>query len=287
MMAQGVANQIGQINQGDSAELTAYLRVLEQPVTQDQVIGVNYTVQRPDGTTQTSPGVIQTDGSGFLRWTDTSQIGEYVAQAQFTMGTGEIRSVMLPFTVIDPFNPPVPTGTDYVVDQVQLRLEDCFDSIEGGPWLRDRSMNHFDYTKVADFIPEALLDINVQMPPTNFTIDDFATPVSTPGQPVLPNPNLPLLVKGTLILTIRHLMRSYTEQPTPQGAQVVWSDRTRYQQLWNQIYQVEYADYIEKVRLWKRTALNLGHSALLTFNKAGRMFPYGSQRSRGVWRGYY
>jgi hypothetical protein len=96
-----------------------------------------------------------------------------------------------------------------------------------------------------------------------------------------------LLVKGVLILTIRHLMRSYTEQPTPQGAQVVWHDRTRYQQLWNQVYQVEYADYIEKVRLWKRTTLNLGHSALLTISKAGRLYPYGSQRSRGIYRGYY
>lgn len=286
-MTLGVTNRIGQINQGDTAELTAYLRVNEQPVTADQIQSVGFVVQKPDTTSQTVPGMIQPDGSGFYRWTDTTETGEYRIQVQFILLSGEIRSVMQEFTVIDPFNPPVPSATDYVVDQVQLRLEDCFDSIDGGPWLRDRSLNAFDYSKIADFIPEALLDINVQMPPTSFTIDDFTTPVAIPGQSSLPNPNLTLLAKGVLVLTIRHLMRSYTEQPTPQGAQVVWQDRTRYQKLWSDIYQVEYADYIEKVRLWKRTALNLGHSALLTFSKAGRLYPYGSQRSRGVFRGYY
>lgn len=271
-----------QIAAGDTAELSGFLRVNQQPVTADQVVSVSVVVQKPDGTTTTNAGTVQTDGSGFYRWTNTTLFGEYLVQMQFTLVTGEIRSVIQSFTVIDPFNPEPPSGTDLIVEQVQLRLEDCFDSVEGGPWLRDKSLAHFDYTKVADFIPEALLDINVQMPPTNFGLGDFV-----PSDPSTTNPNLPLLAKGVLILTIRHMMRSYTEQPMPQGAQVVWHDRTRYQQLWNQVYTVEYADYIEKVRLWKRTTLGLGHSALLISSKAGRLYPYGSQRSRGISRGYY
>lgn len=284
-MSQGVSPPFLQIVSGDSAELVAYLRINEQPVTQDQIQGVTFTIQKPDGTTSSpQTGLVQSDGSGYLRWLDTAEIGEYIAQAQFTLLSGEIRSSMIDFTVYDPFVPAEPSETDILIEQVQMRLNDCFDSIEGGPWLRDKSLNNFDYTKVADFIPEALLDINVQMPPSNYTLDDFATG-SVEGNI---NPNLPLLAKGVLVLTIRHLMRSYTEQPTPTGqASLVWADRTRYQQMWNQVYQVEYADYIEKVRLWKRTALNLGHSGLLTFSKAGRLYPYGSQRSRGIYRGYY
>lgn len=282
-MSLGVSPPLPPIAQTDTAELVAYIRVNGQPVTQDLILNVNFTVQKPDGTEQSAFGTVQPDGSGFLRWNDTNEIGEYRVQAQFTLGSGEIRSVMLNFVVIDPFNPPMPTQTDVLVDAVQLRLEDCFDSVEGGPWLRDKSLSHFDYTKIADFIPEALLDINVQMPPTNYDLGTFATQATIPGD----NPNMPLLVKGVLILTVRHLMRSYTEQPVPAGGQVVWHDRTRYQQMWNQIYQVEYADWLEKVRLFKRTELKLGHSAGLTLSKAGRLYPYGSMRSRGIWRGYY
>lgn len=276
---------LGQIASGDTVEIPAYLRINGQPVTQDQIASVVYSIQRPDETVNVDNGTIQDDGSGFYRWPDTSQLGDYLVQAQFVLLSGEVRSVMMRFSIFDPFNPPVPSETDLLVDQVRMRLEDCFDSMDGGPWLKDKSPD-FDNDKIAAFIPEALLDINVQMPPTNFTIDNFTMPIVVPGQASDLNPNLPLLVKGVLVLTIRHLMRSYTEQPMPQNNQTVWNDRTRYQQLWSEIYQVEYADYIEKVRLWKRTTLQLGHSGLLTFSKAGRLYPYGSQRSRGVYRGY-
>lgn len=189
---------------------------------------------------------------------------------------------MVNFAVIDPMNPPEPSSVDQIVEQVMLRLEDCFDSTEGGPWLRDRSKAHFDGQKIADFIPEALLDINVQMPPTNFDISMFASP-----NPGTLNPNMPLLVKAVLCLTIRHLMRSYTEQFTPTGqGQLVWPDRTKYQQAWKAIYDVEYADYVAATRLWKRTGYQFGHSALLTFSKAGRLYPYSGMSTRGIYRGY-
>jgi hypothetical protein len=232
--------------------------------------------------TTVAQGTVMPDGSGFLRWTDTAQTGEYLAKCQFSLISGEKRSVITNFSIFDPFNMPEPSSTDQIVEQVMLRLEDLFDSSEGGPWLRDRTDGHFDANKVASFIPEALLDINVQMPPTNFTLDYF-----TMGTNDMPNPNMPILIKGVLVLTIRHLMRSYTEQWIVQGGQVVQPDRTRYQQAWGAMYTIEQADYISAVRLWKRTVLRLGHSALLTASKSGRLFPYGTERTRNIGRGYY
>jgi hypothetical protein len=124
------------------------------------------------------------------------------------------------------------------------------------------------------------------MPPTDLTLSFFTQ--GSADDPLLnPNPNMPLLVKGVLVLTIRHLMRSYTEQWIVQGGQVVQPDRTQYQQRWNAIYQIEQADYIMATRLFKRNFLRLGHSALLTYNKAGRLLPYTNQAARGVYRGYY
>jgi hypothetical protein len=286
-MTLGVRNYIGQVNMTDTAELAAYLRINEQPVTADQILTVTFIVQMPDDTSSTVLGTIQPDGSGFYRWTNTTETGEYLVQAQFTLGSGEVRSVMTNFTVVDPFNPPAPDETDLIVEQVQLRLEDIFDSIGGGPWLTDETMAQFDYQKIADFIPEALLDINVEMPPTNFTIDYFTMGMNNEGV-ITPNANMPLLVKGVLVLMIRHLARSYIEQPTLQNSQVLWEDRTQYAQKWQQQYQIEYQDYIQKLRLWKRTMYQFGSSALLVFNKAGRMgYPFSNSAARGMFRGYY
>jgi hypothetical protein len=338
---------------GDTAELYAGLRLDEQPLGADQIAQVNFTVQKPDGSQVTEMGIVLDDGQGFLRWTDTAEVGLYLVKAQFVLVSGETSSDLLQFSVEDPFGDaptttivgatgqvfPTPTlittttdgftpsgqlvvagvtgivsytgttGTTFtgctggtgtatvggaiwqfltpsaqelISEAVWLRLEDCFDSELGGPWLRDKTLANFDETKIQSFIPEALLDINTQMPPTNMTVAQFTNWSVEPGD----NPNMPILVKATLLRTIRHLMMSYTEQPTPQGAQVVWSDRTRYQQMWKAIYDVELADYTQTVRLWKRTTLNLGHSALSIFSKSGRQWPYSNQRARGAYRGY-
>lgn len=353
-MSLGVKPDVGQIKVGDTADLYASLRIDEQPIGVDQISRVVFIVQKPDETRTTNEGITLDDGRGFFRWTDTSESGFYLVQAQFTLISGEIRSVMSNFSVVDPFAdaptetlvvgsgqifpntttltvestaglPPtgsitvagvqgimVYTGTtpttftglsggsgtavaggvvteyqtplpqDLVTQAVWWRLEDIFDSDEGGPWLREKTLAHFDEAKIGMFITEALMDINLQMPPTHLDIAFFTNWTQTPGD----NPNMPLLIKGVLCLTIRHLMRSYAEQYVPQGAQVVWPDRTRYTQIWQSIYQVEYADYIQAVRLWKRTTLNLGHSAVSVFSKSGRQWPYSNQRARGAYRGY-
>jgi len=90
-----------------------------------------------------------------------------------------------------------------------------------------------------------------------------------------------------LVLVIRHMMRSYTEQYTPTGqGQLVWADRTKYAQLWGAMYKVEQADYIQAVRLMKRSELALGSSALLMLSKAGRLYPFARFSTRGIYRGY-
>jgi hypothetical protein len=283
-MPLGVTRDLGTIKKGDTAELYASLRVDEQPVDADQIQQVIYSVQKPDGTAVIDGGLVLDDGRGFYRWTDSTLPGLYKVQVQFTLVSGEKRSVLQAFAVEDPFaDSPVPTATQEITHQVWLRLEDMFDSIEGGPWLRDKTLRNFDESKIAQFIPEALFNINQEMPPTNFGIDSFTAFTTTPGD----NPNMPLLVKALLVVTIRHLMRSYAEQPQLMGAQVVWEDRTRYSQIWQQLYQIEQADFIQSVRLWKRTQLGLGHSALSIFSKSGRQWPYSNQRARGAYRGYY
>lgn len=283
----GVNNPVQPIKVGDSAELYAHLRIDGQPVSPDQIESVAFTIQTPVSSTKTTgSGILLEDGTGFYRFLNTTETGVYLTRAQFTLTSGQLRSTMLNFNVIDPFaDEPAPTAQELITSGVWLRLEDIFDSIEGGPWLRDKTLMNFDENKIAQFIPEALLDINTEMPPTSFDLTYFTmSPDNIPGD----NPNMPLLTQGVLVLVMKHLARSYIEQPVPNG-QVIWMNRTQYSQMWTQMYQLEQKDFLRHLLLWKRTEYKFGQSALSVFSKAGRLFPFAgtNQATRGVYRGYY
>jgi hypothetical protein len=287
----GLDRPVEPINAGDSAELYANLRIDGQPIDASEIASVVFTIQSPQTETKFSDsGLVLDDGSGFYRFAGTTETGVWLVQAQFTLNSGLRRSVMLNFNVVDPFaDAPEPTYVEEITSGVMLRLEDLFDSVDGGPWLRDKTLRNFDENKIADFIPQALMDINIQMPASQLIIDTFTAPMTDGSGNRIPNPNIPLLIQGTLVRTMEHLARSYIEQPVPQGAQVVWSDRTRYQQAWQQAAQYEKQDFVQNVRLWKRHLYGFGQSSLSVFSWGGRMFPYGgtNQAARGVFRGYY
>jgi hypothetical protein len=284
-MSLAVRYAIGEIAVGDTAELYAALREREGIVSADEIANVEYTIQKPNGELDGPiKGSVEDDGQGYLQWTETEETGPYLAQAQFTLiANNEKRSVMVNFTVEDPFEIIPNTPQAILSEEVWFRLEDAFDSVEGGPYLRDWTLANFDRAKIARFIPETLLDINVQMHPTTATIADFVE-MGPEGE----RPYLPLLAKGVLCKTIQHMVRSYVEQPIPQGGQVVYEDRTKYAEIWKAVYQDEHKDYQEMVRLWKRGFLNLGKSALLISSKAGRLYFAGDvMRTRNVGRGWF
>jgi hypothetical protein len=275
------------VNKGDSASLYAYaFDNNDDPLLPASISTVEFTVQKPDGTQTAYTGSIQTDGAGYLQYNTTTQLGEYSALAKFTTTDGSIRSTRIDFSVIDPFNPPAPTGTDLLVDTVWTLLEDCFDSDEGGPWLRDETMSYFNRAKVPFFIPFGMLEVNIVPPETELTLADFTTPVNDGTPNGSPNTALPILAYATLIHVIQHLMRAYVEQPTPTGAQVVFEDRRDYLQRWQIILSQLEPDFRRMVTLWKRKFLHLGKSSLLVHSKAGRLYGPG-YRLRNVGRGFY
>lgn len=287
-MTLGVRYALEPVSIGDTAELYAAAALEGVPLAQNEINNVQFTVQKPNGDlVGPLEGSIEDDGQGYFQWTETTEVGEYLASAQFELPNGEKLSVLVSFSVNDPFDMTPISLEEIVADDVWMRLEDAFDSVEGGPWLRDETRGHFDRNKISHYINETLLDINVQQPPTEVTIAEFAEPQADGSQ----NQLLPLLSKGVLCRVIMHLTRSYVEQPRPQGAQVVWDDRTSYSATWKAVYVDEHADYIMMVRLWKRGFLNLGRSALLISSKAGRLYYGASMRLRNAGRafggGYY
>jgi hypothetical protein len=278
-MPLGFDRDLNVINTNDSAELHAYVNdEFDVPIPEVQLAAVNFKIQRPDGTDAEEAGVIDGDGHGFLRYLDTDLVGEYKVAATFTFVSGQIKSSRADFEVIDPFDPPELTDEEIIAHLVWRRLEDLFDSEEGGPWLQDVTMATFKKEKIKTFIAEGLFEINQAHPPTDIGLEGFVLEGT-------PNADSPLLVHGVLLSVIRHLIRSYTEQPTPTGGQVVYEDRRDYLQRWQSVLQTEEQRYARYLALWKRQYLRGGPKMILGA-KAGRLTP-APMRTRNVGRGYY
>lgn len=284
------------IIKGDTAPLYAYaFNEDESPISASDVSSVSFTVRKPDGTQTTTAGEIAADGTGFLNYATTDEVGTYLWIAQFTFTTGEKRSITDEFQIYDPLVIPPTTRLDQITTEVWMRIEDCFDSQEGGPWLRDRTLAYFDKSKVKRFIPEGLVRVNSYPPITSFGLDVFTTysPSTDPAELALdpdaeePDADRIIIVQATLLSVIRHLMRSYVEQYNPTGANVVWQDRRDYQQRWQAIYQIEEAYFKEMVALWKRNFLQYGRGSLLLHSKAGRLYGPGYNRAWSVGRGRF
>lgn len=294
-MPLGTERDISTVNQGDTADLYAY--VFDQdsnPIPAVDITSVSFEIQDPTGTVTTTAGAIQGDGAGFLRYDTANQpLGEYVAMARFLLDSGEKRSTRLDFAVVDPFALIVPTREQVIAADVWNLLEDCFDSELGGPWLRDMTLSVFDKSKIEQFIPYALIEVNNTPPTTILDLGTFVriifgpdgvTPIDTESEDAIP-----VIALGTLIQVIRHLMRSYVEQPAPMGSEVAYEDRRDYLQRWQLILQDLEAEWMRMVTLWKRQFYHFGKSALSIHSKAGRL--YGSQggawRMRNAGRGWY
>lgn len=264
---------------GDTAEVYAFVyeTISDTPIPESELNTVSFKIVAPDGDSTTKNGEIRGDGTGYTTFTGTDQVGEYKVTATFNFGENIVRSVRSDFEVIDPFDPPTPTDEQIISRATWLRLEDLFDSEEGGPWLSDVTMAYFKKEKMPEFIDQALFDINQQNPPTDYQVGQFIASST-------PNADFPLLVQGVMLAVIRHLIRSYVEQPLPTGAQIAWQDRRDYIERWLRIYELEDATYMRWLVLFKRRELGLGHAKTLVSSKAGRLLSPG-WRTRAVGRG--
>lgn len=269
---------------GDTATLYAYLYEDDQEnlVSFVNINQVTFTVKRPSDD-QNTPTIVNAQGTitgdGTAEYLVPSSVvnepGEYLAYARFHLNDGRKKSVVVDFDAIDPFEAVAGGKFDPAIDQVWKRIEDCFDSEIGGPWLRDMTMARFDKSKIRTLIPEALLDINVQQPITQFTEEGF--PLDASGSA--------LITQSLMVSTVRHLIRSYAEQPDVDNSPVAWLDRRRYIDTWTAVLQIEEPQYRRVLALWKRQYFGLGSSKLLVAAKAGRLIP-APMRTRYMGRGY-
>ncbi len=144
----------------------------------------------------------------------------------------------------------------YIVERTTWLIGDMFDSTTGGPHLIEPFQTHFDYERIAQLESMAVMKFNYQAyPTTSYGVG--------PDTQTLPANFADLLVWGTYLEVIRHLIRSYVEIPTFQNMNVTYTDRHDYMQRWSQVLQMEEQEYVHMLKLAKRSLMNLGRGSLL------------------------
>ena len=162
-----------------------------------------------------------------------------------------------------------------VVEQVSWMFADLFDSTNGGPNLTEQFQSHFNFERIAQLMHIAMNRINTYgVPLTRFGLGE--------GQRQLPEHFMGFLTMGTYIEVLRHLIRSYTEQPNLVAMTVTYTDRRDYAQRWKSVLDDEKEQFENALKLAKREFLGLGGGALLV---AGGI--YGGNGGRNFFRSSY
>lgn len=147
-----------------------------------------------------------------------------------------------------------------VVDNVWMRFADLFDSAQGGPHLQAYFQSHFGRGRIAQLMRVAVGLLNTTAQPyQTYTIDGdggASFPVMQWG---------PLLEQATYVEVLKHLRRSYVEQPVFQGsnASVTRLDRRDYMDRWGMILEDEQAVLKSQLAVFKVANMGLGKPQVL------------------------
>ena len=146
--------------------------------------------------------------------------------------------------------------TKVMVEQASWFFADLFDSATGGPWLQENFQTHFTYDRMAFLLRMATMKFNVLgYPVTRYGVakDDSA----------IPGNYTDLILWGTKLEAIRHLMTSYVEIPDFRNIATTYTDRRDYLQRWQAILEEEKPEYQKAVKMAKRSLLSLGRGSIL------------------------
>jgi hypothetical protein len=204
---------------------------------------------------------------------DTAVAGLYSITWTYTVGS--VAQTYLGYIEIGPSAPAydhLDPAMKVLIDDVWLRFSDCFDSPNGGPNLQTYFQTHWSRGRVAQLARIAVGRLNTMAQPfQTYTIESPSEfPLAQWG---------PLLESMTYVECLRHLIRSYVEQPELTGGQVTRLDRRDYMDRWGIILKDEESVLKGQLDTFKIRNMGFGRPRVLV--SGGVYGRYGPTRFAG------
>lgn len=215
---------------------------------------------------------------------DTSQVGTYTVQWAYSIAGNPVSYDT--YVMVGAYSPTyaalVP-AMKMIVESVWMHFADLFDSANGGPNLQTYYQTRFNRGRIAELLRVACGRLNTAAQPfMTYTIDgqDGASfPVQKWG---------PLLEQATYVETIKHLRRSYLEQPQFDGGGISRLDRQQYFDRWGEVLKEEQENLKRQLDVFKIANMTLGQPRVLVSGGVfGRYGPTRYSAGMAASRGYF
>jgi hypothetical protein len=143
-----------------------------------------------------------------------------------------------------------------LVESVWIRFADLFDHPFGGPHLQVYFQTRFGRGRMAQLLSIALGKLNtVSQPTMTYTLGpEKKFPLGKWGS---------VLESGAYIECIKHLIRSYVEQPQAQAVNVARLERRDYMDRWAIILRMEEDEFKSQLEIFKMSHMGLGRGRAL------------------------
>lgn len=150
----------------------------------------------------------------------------------------------------------LPPAWQDVIEGVWAKFADLFDSPFGGPHLQVYVQTHFGRNRLAQLLGEALQALNTASSPhATYPLGGDNFPFAEWGG---------LLSDALYIDVLKHLVRSYVEQPEAiLGTAVSRLDRRDYMNRWREVLDMEMQDFRTDLSRYRKAHLGLGNFSVL------------------------
>jgi len=241
-------------------------------------VSAQLLLQNSDGsTTPVSSYTATRLGTGLYQVVPSSADTARPADAElvWSYSIASVTQTYASYLVIGPANQAydnLPASLQEMVEFTWIRFADLADSPAGGPNIiaSPYFQAHWSRGRIAQLMNIAVTKINgIGQPWSNYTLDGS-------GGPLFPVAQWGgLLGQYTFVEAIKHLIRSYTEQPVVQGAGgITRLDRRDYTDRWRMVLRDEEAELKALVDVFKIRHMGFGSPRVLVSGGAyGRYAP--------------